>query len=773
MGTIGSAEHQNRKNSDESEHAMHLHGGALHSAHAHEMSLIGEEVRNDAAEHSTHSLVAHQKPEQGHHNQEFTSQSHSEHRELTGQVDKARPADHAGHHERSRPNEQNKHTGHTNHAGHATHSPEMFRRRFWLSLLLTIPVLIYSSHIQMWFGFAPPLFPGSKYVPVALGVIIYFYGGLVFVKNGVQELRSRQPGMMTLIGLAITVAFTNSLLVSLGIPGEELYWEMATLVVIMLLGHWFEMSSVQGARGELTEMAKLLPDTAWLIVDGDAKEVPISSLNIGDLVLVRPGAHIPADGQVVQGESHLNEAMITGESAPVPKQPGDRVIAGTINDEGSLRVRVEKTGSETALAGIMRLVEQAQTSRSRAQVLADRAAFWLVLIAVGMAVVTAVGWGIAEASGTFVLERVVTVLVAACPHALGLAIPLVIAISTTLSARNGLLVKDRLAFERARALDYVVFDKTGTLTKGKHDLVGIYPAAGMDESETLRLAAAVESDSGHMISRGIVSAVREREVEVPEATSFESLAGRGVKALVGGKMVYVGGPNLLRHLGLTQPESLQAATEAAGARGENVTYLVVENEVKGAFAMADIVREESREAVQALKKRGVKVAMLTGDSEAVASAVARKLGIDRYFAGVLPEHKAAKIEELKREGHQVAMVGDGVNDAPALATADVGVAIGAGTDVAVESAGIVLVRNDPRDVVRLIDLSRASYRKMVQNLVWATGYNVIVLPLAAGVLAPLGFVLPMALGAIIMSASTVIVALNAQLLRNIKLNTVI
>ena len=665
--------------------------------------------------------------------------------------------------------EQAGHAVHTAHEGHAAHSPKMFLRRFWLSLLLTIPILIYSSHIQMWFGYTPPVFPGSQYLPAVLGMVVYFYGGFVFVKGGIDELRSRQPGMMTLIGLAITVAFASSLLVTLGMPGEELYWELATLVVIMLLGHWFEMSSVQGARGALAEMARLLPDSASIIDGGNLKEVPVHSLEKGDLVLVRPGARIPVDGLVAQGESHLNESMITGESAPVHKQPGDRVIAGTINDEGSLRIRVEKTGGETALAGIMRLVEQAQSSRSRAQVLADRAAFWLVLIAVGTAAITALGWGIAQASGSFIMERVVTVLVTACPHALGLAIPLVLAISTTLSARNGLLVKDRLAFEKARNLNYVVFDKTGTLTKGGHELVAIYPGAGMDENQILRLAAAIEADSGHMISRGIVRAARERHLEIPEAASFESLAGRGVKASVEGKMLYVGGPNLLQHLGLSLPKRLQEASEKSGSKGENVTYLIVENEVKGAIAMADVVREESREAVQALKKRGVEVAMLTGDSEAVAAAVAAELGLSRYFAGVLPEHKAAKIQELKREGYLVAMVGDGVNDAPALATADVGIAIGAGTDIAVESAGIVLIRNDPRDVVRLIDLSRASYRKMVQNLAWATGYNVVVLPLAAGVLAPLGFVLPMAVGAVVMSASTIIVALNAQLLRKVNL----
>ena len=693
--------------------------------------------------------------------------------------EKEKKSDHEGHGEQDVSSahqgrdKEKEHAGHGNgegHDDHAAHSPEMFRSRFWVSLLLTIPVLIYSHHIQMWLGFQPPPFPGSDYLPFLLSTVIFFYGGIVFLRGGRKELLERKPGMMTLISLAILVAYGYSLMVTLGFPGEELYWELATLVTIMLLGHWLEMNAVQGAQGALKEMAKLLPDTAVKIVEEKEEKVPLHQLKDGDLVLIHPGERVPADGKVVRGESQVNESMITGESMPASKGEGDEVIAGTINEGGSLRVKVEKTGEETVLAGIMRLVEQAQSSKSRAQGLADKAAFWLVVIALSVALLTALTWGYFQAGTTFIMERVVTVLVGACPHALGLAIPLVIAISTYLSAKNGLLVKDRLSLEEARNLDCIVFDKTGTLTKGEQGVVDIYPGEGVSEEKLLTLAAGVESDSEHMIARALVKSAQERGLSIPQASSFEAMAGRGVKGIVQGQEIYVGGPNLLEEINLSPGEYWRESRERAEKAGQSTIFVLTRDEILGMIVFADVVREESHEAVQALKKYGIQVFMLTGDSSAVAEKVSGELGIERYFAGVLPEHKASKIEQLKEEGYQVGMVGDGINDAPALAVAKVGIAIGAGTDVAVESAGIVLVRNDPRDVVRLIKLSRATYSKMLQNLGWAAGYNVVILPLAAGVLAPVGFIMPMALAAVVMSASTIIVALNAQLLRRINLD---
>lgn len=662
------------------------------------------------------------------------------------------------------------HTDHESHGDHGHHSPEMFRSRFWISLILTIPVLLYSHHIQMWFGFVPPQFYGAGYIPFVLGTFIFFYGGSVFIKGAVAELQSRKPGMMTLISLAISVAFLYSIMVTLGIPGEELYWELATLVTIMLLGHWLEMRAVQGASGALQELATLLPDKAHRLVNGDLEEVEIHALDPGDLVLVRPGDRVPIDGTVEQGESYINESMITGESKPVHKGEGGQVVAGTLNEDGSLRVRVEKTGKETTLAGIMHLLEEAQSSSTRSQALADRAAFWLVLLAISAAGITALAWTMAQAGATFTLERVVTVLIIACPHALGLAIPLVVAISTTLSAKNGLLVKNRLALEDARNINCVVFDKTGTLTKGEQVVASIYTVESVEENDLLRYAAAAEADSEHMIARGVLQAAEEKNLTYPEASSFKALPGRGVYAEIEDKQVYVGGPNLLEHLQLQIPQDLADLADEAEQQGQSILFVVIEGKVAGFLVMEDVVREESREAVAALNDRGIRVVMLTGDSEAVAQRAAQELGIDQYFAEVLPQYKADKIEQLQKEGYRVAMVGDGVNDAPALALADVGVAIGAGTDIAVESAGIILVRNDPRDVIRLFRLSQATYRKMIQNLGWAVGYNILAIPLAAGILAPIGFILPMAVGAIVMSASTIIVAFNAQLLRRLDLD---
>jgi len=646
----------------------------------------------------------------------------------------------------------------------------MFQRPFWISLLLTIPVLLYSELFQELLGYTAPAFPGSLYIGAVLGSIIYWYGGWVFLRGAVDELRARTPGMMTLVALAISTAYFYSVALTFGlVAGMPFYWELATLVTIMLLGHWMEMRAVGSAQSALNELAKLLPDTAERIVDDQTEMVPVSALGIGDLVLVRPGASIPADGAVEEGDSQLNEAMITGESHPVHKRPGDEVIAGTVNGSGSLRVRITKTGEQTALAGIMRLVAEAQTSRSRAQALADRAAYWLTFIAIGVAAITLVVWLLARGFDSYTLERVVTVLVVACPHALGLAIPLVIAISTTLSARNGILVRDRLALEEARIVNTVVFDKTGTLTKGEQGFVGIATAAGVSEEEALAAVAAIESDSEHIIARALVAAAQERNLKSLSVQDFQALPGRGVQATINGRTLQVGGPRLLESEHVSLPNDLAEPTRTWGARGQTVVYLVEASVVKAAFALADVIRPESREAVATLKAQGVEVAMLTGDSEDVAGWVAGELGIDTYFAQVLPEHKAAKIKELQARGAKVAMVGDGVNDAPALAQADVGIAIGAGTDVARASAGIVLVKNDPPDIARIIRLSRASYRKMIQNLAWAVGYNALALPLAAGVLAGIGFVLPAWVGAVLMSLSTIIVAINAQTLRGLNL----
>lgn len=665
---------------------------------------------------------------------------------------------------------QGEHAEHEGHEGHAGHSEAMFRRPFWIALALTIPIIIYAPLFEDLLHYQAPQFPGSEWLSPILASIIYWYCGWVFLSGAVAELRSRQPGMMTLVALAISTAYFYSLAITFGlVEGMSFYWELATLVTIMLLGHWMEMRAVDSAQNALKELAKLLPDTAERIVDGQVETVPVSALREGDMVLVRPGASIPADGEIVEGESSVNESMMTGESRPVHKGAGVEVIGGTVNGSGSLRVRITRTGEQTMLAGIMRLVAEAQGSRGRAQALADRAAFWLTLVAVGVAIVTFIVWAFARGVGDFTLERTVTVLVVACPHALGLAIPLVIAISTTLSARNGILVRNRMALEDARKLDVVVFDKTGTLTLGELGLVEMASAPGANDDEALALAAAVESDSEHPLARAIVAAAQQRQIAIPRATAFEGLPGRGAQAQVNGRTLAIGGPQLLEQQHIELPDTLAQRTRIWGERGQTAIYLVEGERALAAFALADVIRPESREAVSSLQRQGVKVAMLTGDAEPVARWVAGELGIDEYFAQVLPQNKSAKIVALQQSGAKVAMVGDGVNDAPALAQADVGIAIGAGTDVARASAGIVLVKNDPRDVARIITLSRASYRKMVQNLAWAVGYNVIALPLAAGVLAAVGFVLAPAVGAVLMTLSTIIVALNAQTLRRLDL----
>jgi Cu2+-exporting ATPase len=667
--------------------------------------------------------------------------------------------------------QENDHENHEDHEDHESHGDHenhaiMFRNRFWVSLALTIPVLLFSPTIQDFLGFSLPDFPGSEWITPIFSIVVFLYGGLPFLRMAVPELREGQPGMMTLISMAIIVAFTYSM-ATLFIPGTtSFFWELVTLIDVMLLGHWIEMRSVRQASRALDELAQLMPDTAERIrPDGDTEEVKVSALEEGDVVLVRPGTSVPADGVVEEGHSDVNQAMITGESRPVDKEPGDEVIGGTINGEGSLRVRVTATGEETALAGIMRLVEEAQESKSETQLLADRAAGWLFYIALGVAVLSAVGWILAVGFNVQVVARVATVLVTACPHALGLAIPLVVAITTSMGARNGILVRDRLALEDARELDTVMFDKTGTLTEGEFGVVGMETVEGWDDDRALALAAAVEGDSEHTIARGVRRAAEERELERPAVSDFEALKGRGVRARYDGQTVYVGGPRLLEKLELEVPQGLVDFRDESSNKGHTVVYLVQGEQVAAALALADVIRPESREAVDRLQEMGMDVAMITGDSEAVARAVAEELGIDRYFAEVLPEHKDQKVTELQEEGKRVAMVGDGVNDAPALVRADVGIAIGSGTDVAVESAGIILVQNNPLDVVRVVRLSQLSYQKMIQNLWWAAGYNIFALPLAAGVLAPVGFILSPAVGALIMSLSTVIVAINAQLLR--------
>jgi Cu2+-exporting ATPase len=652
------------------------------------------------------------------------------------------------------------------HAGHE----QMFRRRFFVSTLLSIPVLLYSETLQSWLGFSVPAFPGSEWINPVFAVVVFAYGGVPFLKMAVPELEDRAPGMMTLISMAISVAFVYSL-ASVVFPTQSaFFWELVTLIDIMLLGHWIEMRSVRRASGALDELAKLMPDTAERITDSGTEEVPVSDLSEGDLVLVRPGASVPADGVVEEGDSDVDEAMITGESKPVSKEPGDEVIGGTVNGDGSLRVRIDATGDDTTLAGIMRLVEEAQSSKSKTQVLADRAAGWLFYVAVGAAVVTAIAWTVAVSFDATVIERVVTVLVIACPHALGLAIPLVVAINTSLAARNGMLVRDRIAMEQARNLDTIIFDKTGTLTEGEHGVVGMETVEGIGEDDALALAAAVESDSEHMIARALREAASERDLAVADATGFEAMKGRGVRATVSGQEIYVGGPNLLNHLDSEVPESLIGFADEAGENAQTVVYLVRDGDLVAAFAMADVIRDESYRVVEALHDLGIEVAMLTGDSADVANAVADELGIDTVFAEVLPQDKDTKVQELQDEGRLVAMVGDGVNDAPALTRADVGIAIGSGTDVAVQSADVILVQNNPMDVVRLVKLSKASYRKMQENIVWAAGYNVFAIPLAAGVLAPIGILLSPAVGALLMSLSTVIVAINAQLLRRVDLS---
>ena len=667
--------------------------------------------------------------------------------------------------EHAQPGGNERHAGHGGHGGHGDHAA-MFRDKFWLSLLLAIPVVVYSEMVQHLLGYHAPAFPGSALILPVLGTAIFLYGGWPFLTGAVDEVRARQPGMMLLIGMAITVAFAASMATTLGLFSVEVWWELALLIVIMLLGHWQEMRAIGQAQGALAALAELLPDEAERVTGDGVETVKVGDLVVGDVVLVRSGARVPADGVVVEGAAELDESMITGESRPVARGEGDRVVAATVATDSAIRVRVAAVGEDTALAGIQRLVAEAQQSRSRAQALADRAAALLFYAAVASALVT-VGVWVALGQPAFAVTAAVTVLIIACPHALGLAIPLVISISTALSARNGILVKDRLALERMRTVDAVLFDKTGTLTTGRHRVTGIAAVNG-DVDDLLALAGAVEADSEHPLARAIVAAAAQRG-GVRKATEFRSMTGRGVEAIVNGSTVAVGGPSLLRERGLVIPETLSGQVEQWQSRGAAVLSVIRGGEIAGVLALEDEARPESRQAVDALRALGVKVVMITGDARPVAEAIAADLVIDEVFAEVLPEDKDRAVAELQARGHTVAMVGDGVNDAPALARADVGIAIGAGTDVAMESAGIVLASDDPRAVVAVRRLSAATYRKMLQNLWWAAGYNLAAIPLAAGALAWAGITLPMAVGAILMSASTVVVALNAQLLRRVDL----
>jgi len=659
------------------------------------------------------------------------------------------------------------HAGHDEHQGHNHHSHMIrdFQTRFLVCLVLTVPVLLLSEPVQMLLHLGTKLqFAGSTWILFALSAFIYVYGGMPFLKGMFEELRARTPGMMTLIAMAITVAFVYSAAVSLGLQGMVFYWELATLIDIMLLGHWLEMKSVMGASRALESLARLMPSDAHVIMpDGTVMDHPVAHLAAGDRVLVKPGEKIPVDGRVEDGTSSVNEAMLTGESRPVDKKPGDAVIGGAINGEGALTVVIEKVGSDTYLAQVIDLVRHAQESRSRTQALADRAAFWLTIIALSAGMLTLVSWLLLGKGLAFALERMVTVMVTTCPHALGLAIPLVVSVSTALLAQNGLLLRNRTAFEQARNLQAVVFDKTGTLTMGSFGVTDIVP---LNETSTpeeiLRLAGAVEAQSEHPIALGIVRSAQERSITLPQITQFLALPGIGAQATVEGHKVMVVRPSYVVEHELV---GSSAQIDTLTSQAKTVVYALVDGVVQGAVALADTVRPESRDAVTALHQMGIKCIMLTGDSRAAAQWVAQDLGLDDFFAEVLPGEKAAKIQEVQKRGLTVAMVGDGVNDAPALAQADVGIAIGAGTDVAIETADIILVRNDPRDVVAVVRLSRATYRKMLQNLVWATGYNVVAIPLAAGVLAGVGFIMSPAVGAIFMSLSTIIVAINARLLK--------
>ncbi|WP_460888647.1 heavy metal translocating P-type ATPase [Promicromonospora xylanilytica] len=735
-------------------------GTASPSEHSHHPAAPAGDAHagHDAPAEHNHDHGSHGSTEPA-HDRHGGADAHAMHADHSG------PADHSDHDGHTGHAEHDGHGGHTGHGGHGDHVGQ-FRRLFWIMLVLAVPVVGLSGMFAMILGYSLPDVPGLAWVSPVLGTVMYVWGGRPFLTGAVSEIRARKPGMMLLIGLAITVAFLASWGASLGVLDHQLdfWWELALLIVIMLLGHWIEMRSLAQTTSALDSLAALLPDEAERVEGEDVVTVAPSDLRVGDVVVVRPGGRVPADGKVVQGSASMDESMITGESRPVRRTDGDPVVAGTVATDSGVRVQVTAVGQDTALAGIQRLVTDAQNSSSRAQRLADTAAGWLFWFALGAAVVTALVWSVAGMPDDAVV-RTITVLVIACPHALGLAIPLVVSIATERAARGGVLIKDRLALESMRTVTSVLFDKTGTLTKGQPTVTEVHPTGDSDASTVLALAAAAESDSEHPLARAIVQAARSRGLRIPGAADFTSSPAVGVSATVQGQTVAVGGPYLLEQHNTTE----LAVADQWRADGAIILHVLVDGQVAGALKLADEIRPESRQAVDALHALGVQVVMITGDAEAVAKTVADELGIDRYFAGVRPEDKSAKVRQLQDEGRKVAMVGDGVNDAPALAQADVGIAIGAGTDVAIASAGVILASDDPRSVLSVIELSRASYRKMKQNLWWAAGYNLISVPLAAGVLAPIGFVLPMSVGAVLMSLSTIVVALNAQLLRRLDL----
>lgn len=693
------------------------------------------------------------------HHQENSSES-NEHQNHSHHDD-SKTHDHESKNGKHHNMDHSKHNGH-DHSAHHGHMIEDFRKRFWISLVVTVPILILSPMIQHFLGIKEVIsFKGEAYLLFVLSSFIFFYGGYPFLKGLIDELKKKQPGMMTLIALAISVAYFYSSAVVFGVTGEVFYWELATLIDIMLLGHWIEMKSVMGASKALEELAKLMPDEAHKInEDGNVTEVKVSNLQHKDKLLIKPGEKIPADGKIYEGKSSINEAMMTGESKPVTKSEGDEVIGGSINGEGSLKIVVEKTGDETFLSQVVKLVREAQESKSHTQNLANKAAFWLTIIAISAGAITMFVWLVFTGeSFNFALSRTVTVMVITCPHALGLAIPLVVAVSTALSAKSGLLIRNRTAFEQARKIQAIIFDKTGTLTKGEFGVTEIISFNGMDEKEILKYAAAVESESEHPIAQGIVRSSNDKY----QLKDFNSIPGKGAEGKVNGKDVKIVSPGYLEEnkIEIKQKEMF----DKLSAQGKTVVFVLIEDKLEGAIALADIIREESKEAIKQLKEMGIKPMMLTGDNKQVAKWVADELELDDYFAEVLPDKKSEKIKEVQKRGMVVAMTGDGVNDAPALAQADVGIAIGAGTDVAIETADIILVRSNPKDVVSLIKFAKATYNKMVQNLIWATGYNVIAIPLAAGVLFSYGIVLSPAIGAVLMSISTIVVAINAKLLR--------
>lgn len=653
------------------------------------------------------------------------------------------------------------------HSDHHAHMVADFRRRFWVSLVLGIPIVLLSPLIQQFMGVKGQWdFPGDAYMQFGFSTIVFFYGGWPFLKGLVDELKKKNPGMMTLIGLAIFIAYAYSSAVVLGLEGKVFFWELATLIIIMLLGHWIEMRSVMGASGALEELVKLIPSTAHRITeDGETEEVRVSDIKKGDKVAVKPGEKIPTDGVITDGRTSIDESMVTGESRHVEKNPGDEVIGGSINGDSAIEVEIKKTGDDTYLSRVVDMVKKAQESQSKAQNTADRAAFWLTIIALASGGITLAAWLSAGREFVFSLERMVTVMVITCPHALGLAVPLVVAVSTAMAAKKGLLIRDRTAFEKAKDLDVVVFDKTGTLTQGRFGVSDIVSLGSLSEEDILGLAAGLESRSEHAIAKGIVAAAKDRNIDIPDPENFEAIPGKGAKAMVGDKKIKVVSPGFLQEHDISVDKEHKDKIDQLAEQGKTVVYLLSEDKPEAVLALEDMVRDSARKAVRELQEMGLKVMMLTGDSEAVAKTVADQLHLDDYLAQILPDQKSDQIKQLRQNNKGVAMVGDGVNDAPALAEADVGIAIGAGTDVAMEAADIVLVRSDPRDVASVMKLSRATYRKMVQNLWWAAGYNAVAIPLAAGILYPFyQFLLPPAAGAVVMSLSTVIVAVNAKLL---------